>query len=106
MRERDDVVLAGRRVRGLGAGRSAARHVAIVTEDHGTGSLGVTTGAFTGLPDTYGDYHAWAPGGAYRAYGVDGEIVVTRDRCALPVGEAGAGALPERDVHSWPTAAG
>jgi TolB protein len=52
--------------------------LALSTEKHGLGALDVTSGAFAALPGTYGGYHAWAPGGAYRAYDANGEIVVER----------------------------
>jgi hypothetical protein len=55
-----------------------SRHVAIRTERYGVGSLDVTTGGFTGLPETFGGYTAWSPDGSYRAYGANGEIVVER----------------------------
>jgi hypothetical protein len=53
-----------------------SRRLALPTEPHGLGALDVTTGGFTPLPETYGGYTAWAPGGAYRAYGAKGELVV------------------------------
>jgi hypothetical protein len=132
-----------------------SRRLALRTEHRGVGALDVTTGAFAALPPSYGGATAWAPGGAYRAYSANGEIVVERADgsvvhrfaydikcCAggfsvqrlsadgrrvgvghvntdpgqvrvvakvvdattgqevrLPVGEATAGQLPNRDVH-------
>jgi hypothetical protein len=55
-----------------------SRRLALRTEQHGVGALDVTSGAFAALPASYDGYTAWAPGGTYRAYGANGEVVVER----------------------------